>query len=109
MSLDPLILDETSPGVFSLLLRDLDSFSAVFEARGHIGNGYSWEAVARAIVESSLAEIEEKIKFDSESDAFVARSADRAALVKLGEVLAQGARSPKALKKLIAKVPPSLW
>jgi hypothetical protein len=48
------------------------------------------------------------IEFDSESDMFCARSADRTALVKLGEVLAEAARSPKVLTKLLGKVPPSL-
>ena len=109
MSLDPLILDETSPGVFSLLLRDLDSFSSTFEAAGHTGNGYSWEAVALHVLESSLSELEEKIEFDSEADMFCATSEDRAALAQLGEVLAEASRSPKRLANLIAAVPPTLW
>jgi hypothetical protein len=29
--------------------------------------------------------------------------------MKLGETIAEAARSPKALKKLMAKVPPNLW
>ena len=107
MSLAPFILDETSPGAFSLLLRDLDSYSHVFEAKGHSGNGYSWEAVARAVVESSLAEIE--IEFDSEADMFCAMSSDRTALARLGEILAEGTRSPKVLRKLVAKLAPNSW
>ena len=109
MSLDPLILDETSAGVFSLLLRDLDSFSSAFEAKEHVGSGYSWEAVARHVVESSLSELEEKVEFDSEADMFCATSEDRAALAQLGEILAEATRSPKRLAKLIATVPPTLW
>jgi hypothetical protein len=109
MSLAPLILDESSAGAFSLLLRDLDSYSHVFEAKGHSGNGYSWEAVARAVVESSLAEIEDQIEFDSEAHMFCATSKDRTALARLGEILAEGTRSPKVLRKLIAKVAPNLW
>jgi hypothetical protein len=61
------------------------------------------------VVESALSELEDHIEFDSEADMFCARSADRAALVKLGEVLAEATRSPKQLKKLIEKVPPALW
>jgi len=109
MSLAPLILDETSPGGFSLLLRDLDSFSGIFEARGHAGNGYSWQAAAQHVVESSLTELEDKIEFDAEADMFCARSTDRTALVRLGEALAEAARSPKTLRKLIAAVPPTRW
>lgn len=109
MSLEPLFLDETSPGKFSLLLRDLDTWSARFEAEGHSGNGYSWEAVARQLVESSLSDLEEKIEFDSEADMFCAYGADRGALEKLGELLAEAARTPKKLAKLISSVPPSLW
>ena len=102
MVLDPLILDETSPGVFSLLLRDLDSFASAFEANDHVGCGYSWEALARHVVESSLSELEEKIEFDSEADMFCATSGDRGALAQLGEALAEATRSPKRLAKLIA-------
>jgi hypothetical protein len=109
MSLDPFILDETSPGVFSLLLRDLDVVSRAFENAGHTGNGYSWEAVARHVLESTLAELAERIEFDCEADMFCAVSADRDALAKLGSVLANGVRSQKELAKLIASVPPSLW
>jgi hypothetical protein len=109
MSLEPLLLDETSPGVFNLLLRDLDSFSPVFESAGHSGNGYSWEAVARHVLESSLSEFEEVIALNSEADMFCAHGRDRDALEQLGAVLADAARSPKGLKKLIATVPKTLW
>jgi hypothetical protein len=109
MSIEPFTLDETSRGVFSLLLGDLDTYSSVFEARGHLGSGCSWEAVARVVVESSLAEYDDRIEFDSEADMFCARSKDRTALVKLAKLLAEATRSPKALGKLIAQVPPSLW
>jgi hypothetical protein len=109
MSLEPLLLDETSPGVFSLLMRDLDDISGPFEAAGHSGNGYSWESVARQVLESSMPDLEERIDFDSEADMFCARSSDRKALEKLGAVLAEAARSRKRLAKLIASVPPSLW
>jgi hypothetical protein len=109
MSLEPFLLDETSAGVFSLLLRDLDVFSAPFEAAGHSGSGSSWEAVARQVLESSLPDLEDRIDFDSEADMFCARSSDREALVRLGGVLAEGARSRKRLAKLIASVPPNLW
>jgi hypothetical protein len=66
-------------------------------------------SLARAVVEGPFAEFEDKIEFDSEADVFCARSADRSVLVKLGQVLAEAARSPKPLKKLIEKVPPALW
>jgi hypothetical protein len=40
---------------------------------------------------------------------FCAYGADRGALEKLGELLAEAARTPKKLAKLISSVPPSLW
>jgi hypothetical protein len=109
VSLDPLFLDETSPGVFSLQLRDLDEVSAPFEAAGHSGNGCSWESVARHVLESSFPDLEERIELDSEAEMFCTYSSDRQALEKLGAVLAEAARSKKRLTKLIASVPPSLW
>jgi hypothetical protein len=109
MAIEPFRLHETSPGVFTLLLSDLDTYASVFEAKGHIGGGPAWEAVARFVVESSLAEFEDRIEFDSEADTFCALSRDRTALAKLAETLSEATRSPKALRKLIAQVPPSLW
>jgi hypothetical protein len=109
MSVEPLTLMETSPGRFSLLLRDLDEVSGPFEAAGHAGNGYSWEAIARHVLEFSLSELEDRIEFDSEADTFCAYSEDRDALRELGTILAEAARSRKRLAKLIASVPPSLW
>ena len=100
---------ETSPGRFSLLLRDLDAWERVFEAANHTGNGYSWEAIALHLIESTMSEIGDKIVLDSESDMFCANSSDRGALEALGAILAEAARSSKRLSKLIASVPPTLW
>jgi hypothetical protein len=105
----PLSLVETSPGAFSLLLRDIDSTSGPFVAAGHSGNGYSWQSLAQYVLESSLPDVEGRIELDSEADMFCARGADGEALTRLGEFLADAARNPRRLARLIAAVPSGLW
>jgi hypothetical protein len=109
MSIEPFVLVETSPGAFSLLLDDLDELSGPFKAAGHAGNGYSWQAVAQQVVETSLSELEDRIDFDSEANMFCAYSSEREALARLAEVLAEVARSRKRLTQLIGSVSPALW
>jgi hypothetical protein len=109
MSVEPLTRIETSPGRFSLLLRDLDEVSGPFEAAGHTGNGYSWEALARHLLESSLSEARNRSTSTPRPTLFCANSDDRDALLRLAAVLAEAVRSRKRLAKLIASVPPTLW
>jgi hypothetical protein len=109
MLMAPLTLVETSPGSFSLLFRDLDSASGAFVAAGHSGNGYSWQALARHMLESALSDVEARIELDSEADMFCAHSDDPEALTRLGKLLAEAAGNPSRLAKLIATVPSTLW
>lgn len=109
MSLEPFSIIETTPGAFSLLLRNLDTLASAFEAAGHTGNGYSWQALAQHVLDSDLPELVERIEFDSEADMFCAFATDRGSLERLGEHLATLARHPKSLTKAIAAVPSSAW
>jgi hypothetical protein len=107
--LDPLTLMETSPGKFSLLLRDLDEMAASFEAAGHSGSGSSWQTVALHIVENEMDDVAESVEFDSEADTFCARSEDRAALQRLGKRLSELVHHPKRLAKIIKRIPDWRW
>src|ERR1700678_1767902 len=107
MALEPFHLMETTPGAFSLLLRDLDATASTFESAGHAGNGYSWQAVAQYVLETELAHLSEQIEFDPEADMSCAYGSDRAALEALGNRLAVVARKPRRLAKLIASIPAS--
>jgi hypothetical protein len=110
LAVAPFTLIETAPGMFSLLLRDLGATSGPFEAAGHAGNGYSWQALAQYMLESSLSDVVAgQVELDSGADMFCARSHDHEALTQLGELLADAASNPKRLTKLIAGVPASLW
>jgi hypothetical protein len=109
VSLEPLCVVETSPGKYSLILREPDVCAVVFEAAGHSGNGYSWEAVARHLLENELEPIADPIDLDSEADLFCASGPNRKVLERLGERLAELARHPKRLAKVVAAVPPWAW
>ena len=109
MTLAPLSLIETSPGEFSLLLRDLDSAAGPFVAAGRSGNGYSWQSLAQHMLKSALQDVGDRTELDSEADMFCARSDDQEALGRLGGLLAEAVSNPRQLAKLIAAVPSSLW
>jgi hypothetical protein len=109
VSIDPFSLIETTPGAFSLLLRDLDATASTFEAAGHTGNGYSWQVVAQHLLETNLTDIADRIEFDPEADMFCAYGTDQRALAQLGERLSDFVRHPKQLAKVIATIPPSAW
>jgi hypothetical protein len=99
----------TPPTSFSLVSSDLVLFAAAFEAHGHSGNGYSWQAVAQHLVATGLPELAERIEFDAEADMFCARSEDRAALELLRDRLDRALCSRVELARLIESVPDSLW
>lgn len=55
----------------------------IFQSRedeGFEGNGYNWEALARVFIKEQVAELSEKIDFDSEGSMFCAYSQDKDAL-----------------------------
>lgn len=84
--LDPFKLVETSAGNFSLLLSTFSPADRVFEKHGMEGGGYSWEGVARHVIERD--ELDGRVKMDPEGSMFCAYGTDREALVELGEQLA---------------------
>ena len=104
----PFKLTETSPGKFSLLLTEFSPASDVFEKACHEGGGYSWEAVARQVVEGHPG-LAQRLSFDPESSMFCAYGTDKAALEQLGAELAVLFHDPAKLQAVIARVPEDAW
>lgn len=104
--LTPFKLIETTPGKFSLLLSKFAPASAVFEAAGSSGGGYSWEAVARHVLATDAQELEGRLGLDPEASMFCAYGTDRAALEALGVRLARLFHDPADLARCIAAIGP---
>ncbi|MFT3695736.1 MAG: Imm51 family immunity protein [Kofleriaceae bacterium] len=103
MSITPFTLVETSPGKFSLLLSTFSPADQIFDAAGMEGGGYSWEGIARFVIEED--EIQ-NVGLDPEGSMFCAYGEDRATLETLGERLASLFHDHTALAEAIATIGP---
>jgi hypothetical protein len=99
----PLRLIDTKPDSFSLLL-DAGSTPVddVIAELGHEPNGYFWEGIATVLVQSQAPELEDAFECDPEAGMFCAYGSDRAALEKLGSLMAEVANDPARLRALVA-------
>ena len=102
--LEPFELFETTPGSWSLVLRDAHFGvpSEVFEAAGAEGNGYDWASIALALVERDAEHLVGRFGMDPEAGMFVAYGADPAVLEELGNLLVQAYLDPDLLTGLAA-------
>lgn len=92
-----------APGTWCLILGDDEMVKVmdVFDEQDRYGNGYNWEAVARQAVRAYAPELEGLFDYDPEAGMFVAFGGDRAALQRLGELLAQALADREFLEELI--------
>ena len=102
--LEPFELFETTPGNWSLVLRDVHFgvHTEIFEAAGAEGNGYDWSAIALALVERDAEHLVGRFGTDPEAGMFVAYGADPAVLEELGGLLLQVYLDPDVLAGLAA-------
>lgn len=109
--LTPLKLIGTTPGSFSLILGDskLADVAFLFEAAGHAGHGYDWEAVARTVVRLDAPDLAGRCHFDPEAGMFCAYGPDEDALLALGELLAAAFHDHARLAALIEAVDDGDW
>lgn len=101
---DPFKLVETSAGSFSLLLSTFAPADGVFARHGLEGGGYSWEGVARHVIEK--AELDGRVKLDPEGSMFCAYGADREALEALAVELAALFHDLDRLDRVIGEIGP---
>ena len=99
----PLKIIETEPGKFSLLLdAGYTKVDDLIEKLGHAPNGYFWEGIAQLLVTTGAPEIDGRFEYDPEAGMFCAFGGDRAALEKLGMLMAAVANDGEQLRKLVA-------
>ncbi len=103
-SIAPLRLIETEPGSHSLLL-DAGSTKVdqTVDELGHEANGYFWEGIAQLLVQLEAPELDGRFDYDPEGSMFVAYGEDRAALEKLGVLMAAVADDPARMTNLVQR------
>ncbi|WP_437806333.1 Imm51 family immunity protein [Sorangium sp. So ce1078] len=80
-----------------------DASSETLSARGLQGGGESWAGVVRGLVALRAPEIIDRLELDPESDGLAVRSADRAALIAVAELVAAAKRDPALLEAAIER------
>ncbi len=105
--LAPFALVETSAGNFSLLLSTFSPADQVFERHGQSGGGYSWEGIARHLIERADSGLEGRLKLDPESSMFCAYGPDRDALAELGRQMAVLFHDAGRLEQRIFEIGPA--
>jgi len=103
----PFRLVEIEPNKFSLLLTEFEPASEVFDAAGIEGGGYSWEGVARYVLEVVAPDLKPRVGLDPEASMFCAYGEDRAALEQLGGQLSRLFNDKTALAAVIEEVGPA--
>lgn len=76
------------------------------ESEGLLPNGYGWEALAMAFIETDCPEYEEKIDFDSESGMFCAYSSDRETLDSFVQAFKSACGDKAKISAVLAKADP---
>ncbi|MFE6882290.1 Imm51 family immunity protein [Streptomyces sp. NPDC057702] len=100
-SFAPLVFLAYAPGSgrYGLILSDdhMGATAEAFDARGHQGGGYDWEAVARAAIQAREPRLAERVAYDCEAGMFAAYGTDAEALRSLGALLSEAHRDPAVL------------
>lgn len=96
-------VEEIAPGEFRLyLVAGTTSVNEVVAELGHEPNGPFWEGITELIVATEAPALEGRFWTDSEADAFLAHSTDRAVLDDLSTRLAAVTDDESRLRQLVA-------
>ena len=97
-------------GAYSLVLTAGSGYMEdVFKAReneGLLPNGYGWEALAMAYIETTCPEYGDKIDFDSESGMFCAYSSDKDTLERFAAAFKAACEDKDKISAVLAKADP---
>jgi hypothetical protein len=80
----------------------------VFDEVGLEAGGYAWVGVADSLLRSFAPEFADAMDYDPEASMFTAFGTNRAALIRLGELLREAIRSPTTLRAAIEAADPNL-
>lgn len=97
-------------GSYSLVLTAgcgyMDDLFKERENEGLLPNGYGWEALAMAFIETECPEYKDKIDFDSESGMFCAYSSEQATLESFVQAFKAACEDGDRIRKVLAKADP---
>jgi hypothetical protein len=103
-AMSPLRLFESDMGQWVLSLEaGATPVDDVIAELGHEPNGYFWEGIVEILVQSEAKDLDGRFDSDPEAGAYVALSADRAVLERLGSLLGRLANDAALLRALVAK------
>lgn len=74
----PFCWREKENGEYAVVLYAEEEYKTdIFEEKELLGNGYTWEALAKEFIKEELPEAEDIVEFDPEADMFYAYSKNR--------------------------------
>ena len=83
--------------------------SSIFKAHGmEEPGGYAWHGVAEALVRLHAPEIASLVKYDPESSMFSAYGDDRAALLRVAQLIRQAQDNPAILEEALENANPEM-
>jgi hypothetical protein len=89
---------------YSLTFDDFGPCADAFEARGFEAGGYSWHGVVKTLVGMKAPELENQIGYDPESSMFAAYGDDRAALLRVAELIREVQTNRALLEEVLDNV-----
>jgi hypothetical protein len=109
------LVEHTFEGASSRYSIILDPFgpiylttSSIFEAHGLEASGYAWHGAAEAMVRLHAPEIANLVKYDPESSMFAAYGNDRAALLRVAQLIREAQNDAAFLEEALENANPDL-
>jgi Immunity protein 51 len=84
----------------------MDQYHKLFTSYGFSGNGYTWEALIKHILETKDKALYQQINFDSEAGSFYAWTTTKESQVQFAKLLAPIFAEEKQLRSLAEKFRP---
>lgn len=111
MAKDSYRIGEYQDGTYFLTFVDFDASAAVneaFEEAGYESGGYAWHGLVDALVRTQAPHLAPQVSYDPESGMFVARSANREALVQVAALMRDVTTDAEMLQEALSNVDPEL-
>ena len=101
----PFCWREKENGEYAAVLYAEEEYQTdIFEEKELLGNGYTWEALAKEFIKYEIPEADEVVEFDPEADMFYAYSKNRDMLYRFMTELKTLCEDDDRLRKLLDNV-----
>jgi len=101
----PFCWREKENGEYAVVLYAEEEYKTdIFEEKELLGNGYTWEALAKEFIKEEIPEADEVVEFDPEADMFYAYSKNRDMLYRFMTELKTLCEDDDRLRKLLDNV-----